>query len=393
MNLNSVISKKHCLALAVAAFMAVPLAQAADVNISGFLSVGGGMVDKEIVLDDGTLLSYDGYSEKDFTFNHNILGLQVSGQVNEKITATAQIIARTENDYETSAEWAYLTWQATDTSKVRAGRLRTPLYMYSDYLDVGYSYPWISAPEEVYYLAFNNVDGIDYYVNIPVGSFDASFQAYFGGFDGDFELDGAPSSVSARNQVGVAATIGRDWWTVRAAYHQNEISLDVGTPEFQTMKGALLGSPALEPYATNILVDEDKATFAEVGINIDTGRFVMAAEYIEFEVENSFLAKNIRNYVMGGVRFGDFLFHATFSQTDDEIASDADDGLPLPEGHPLLTGIRKAIADRDNQRDVMTYGIRWDVISGTALKLQFDDVNDELQGDQKVVSVAVQAVF
>jgi hypothetical protein len=41
----------------------------------------------------------------------------------------------------------------------------------------------------------------------------------------------------------------------------------------------------------------------------------------------------------------------------------------------------------------MTYGMRWDVISGTALKLQLDDIDDELQGDQKVISVAVQAVF
>lgn len=385
MNISNAIRKKHCLALAVAAFMAVPLAQAADVNISGFLSVGGGIV------DDETAPSYDGYDDEDFTFNRNILGLQVSGQVNEKITATAQIIARTESDYETTAEWAYLTWQATDSSKVRAGRLRTPLYMYSDYLDVGYSYPWISAPEEVYYLAFNNVDGIDYYVNIPVGSFDASFQTYFGGFDGEFELDGTPSTVSARNQVGVAATLGRDWWTLRAAYHQNEITLDVGSVAFQTLKAGLLTTP----FATDVLVDEDKATFAELGLNIDTGLFVLAAEHIEFDVQDSFLAKNIRDYVMGGVRLGDFLIHVTASKTDDEVAVEADDRLAaaLPSGHPLLAGTQAAIADRDNQRDVLSYGLRWDVTSGTALKLQFDDVDDELQGDQKVFSVAVQAVF
>lgn len=385
MNLNNAIRKKHCLALAVAAFMAVPLAQASDVNISGFLSVGGGIV------DDETAPPYDGYDDEDFTFNRNILGLQFSGQVNEKITATAQIIARTESDYETTAEWAYLTWQATDNSKVRAGRLRTPLYMYSDYLDVGYSYPWISAPEEVYYLAFNNVDGIDYYVNIPVGSFDASFQTYFGGFDGEFELDGTPSTVSARNQIGVAATLGRDWWTLRAAYHQNEITLDVGSVAFQQLKGGLLTTP----FASDILVDEDKATFAELGLNIDTGLFVLAAEHIEFDVQDSFLAKNIRDYVMGGVRLGDFLIHVTASKTDDEVASEADDRLAaaLPAEHPLVVGAGTAIADRDNRRDVLSYGVRWDVTSGTALKLQFDDIDDELQADQKVLSVAVQAVF
>ncbi|MGV8835570.1 MAG: DNA topoisomerase IV, partial [Cellvibrio sp.] len=133
MSLINKIHKKHGMALAMASVMLAPLAQAADVGISGFLSVGGGMV------DDETSVSYDGYSEEDLTFDRNLLGLQVTGKVSERITATAQLLARSENDYQVDAEWAYLTWQASDNGKVRAGRLRTPLYMYSDFLDVGYS--------------------------------------------------------------------------------------------------------------------------------------------------------------------------------------------------------------------------------------------------------------
>lgn len=388
MNLNNAIGKRYCLAMAVAAFLGAPLTQAADVNISGFLSVGGGMV------DDETVVGYGGYDEEDLTFEKNILGLQVSGQVNEKISATAQLISRTDkNDYETRAEWAYLTWQATDNAKVRMGRLRTPLYMYSDYLDVGYSYAWITAPQEIYYLPFNNVDGIDYFVNIPLGSFDSSFQAYFGGFEGDFELDGTPSSAEARNQMGVAATLSRDWWTLRAAYHQNKLTVNINDTQFNQLIGGFSANAPLAPFVTNIIVDEDKASFGEIGLSIDTGRFVFVAEHIEFEVQDSFLAKNIRSYAMGGVRVGDFLIHVTGSKTEDEIANDADNGIPLPADHVLMQGLRAAIEGRDNQRDVLTYGLRWDVTSGTALKLQLDDVDDELQGEQKVLSVAVQAVF
>lgn len=378
--------KKHGIALAVASLMFVPLAQAADVGISGFLSVGGGMV------DDETSIPYDGYSEEDFTFDRNLLGLQITGQVNEKISATAQLIARSENDYEVTAEWAYLTWQATDNGKVRAGRLRTPLYMYSDSLDVGYSYPWISAPNEVYYLPFNNVDGVDYYVTAALGSFDTSFQAYFGSFESDFSFeDGTEGYATLRNQMGVAATLGKDWWNLRAAYHQVDLTIDINNPQL----AGLIGLVAASPFASivpSIAVEDDKATFAQVGINIDTGRFVAAAEHIEFDVKDSLLAKNVRDYVMVGVRLGDFLVHVTGSKADDEIA-DLSTGIPVSaQTQPLIDGLNATAQARDIDREVLSLGTRWDVASGTALKLQLDDV-DDAAGEQKVLSVALQAVF
>jgi hypothetical protein len=170
---------------------------------------------------------YGGYDEEDLTLNKNLLGLQITGQVADKLTATAQFIARSGSDYEVNSEWAYLTWQASDNSKVRVGRLRTPFYMYSDFLDVGYSYAWITPPQEVYYLPFNNVDGIDYYTTAVIAGFDTSFQAYFGSFDDELSLGGSTSAAKTRNQMGIAATLGKNWWTLRAAYHQADLSVDV----------------------------------------------------------------------------------------------------------------------------------------------------------------------
>lgn len=381
------VHKKHGIALAIASVMLAPLTQAADVGISGFLSVGGGMV------DDENSVSYDGYSEEDLTFDRNLLGLQVTGQVNEKITATAQLIARSEKDYEVTAEWAYLTWQASDNGKVRAGRLRTPLYTYSDSLDVGYSYPWISAPNEVYYLPFNNVDGLDYYLTAALGSFDTTFQAYYGSFESDFSFeDGTQGNASLRNQMGVAATFGKDWWNFRAAFHQADLSVDINSPELNGFVSQLAANPAFAYLVPRITVDDDSGTFAQVGLNIDTGLFVAAAEHVEFEVKETLLAKNVRDYVMVGVRLGDFLFQVTGSKAEDEIA-DLAAGIPASEQTaPLIGNLQGIAAARDVDREVISFGTRWDVSSGTALKLQVDDV-DDVKGEQKVLSVALQAVF
>ncbi|MDR7090493.1 MULTISPECIES: DNA topoisomerase IV [Cellvibrio] len=387
MSLINKIHKKHGIALAMASVMFAPLAQASDVGISGFLSVGGGMV------DDETSVSYDGYSEEDLTFDRNLLGLQVTGKVSERITATAQLLARSENDYQVDAEWAYLTWQASDNGKVRAGRLRTPLYMYSDFLDVGYSYPWISAPNEVYYLPFNSVDGIDYYLTAALGSFDTSFQAYFGSFDSDFSFeDGTQGNASLRNQMGVAVTFGKDWWNFRAAYHQSDLTVDVFSPTLDGFVAQLEADTNFAYLAPRITIDDDQGTFAQIGLNIDTGMFVAAAEHVEFEVKETMLAKNVRDYVMVGLRFGDFLFHVTGSKADDEIAA-LSAGIPASAQTAQLIGTLDAIAAARNvERDVISLGTRWDVASGTALKLQLDDV-DDVRGEQKVLSVALQAVF
>ncbi|HSC67467.1 MAG TPA: DNA topoisomerase IV [Cellvibrio sp.] len=398
MKSNNPHRKTRKLALAIALVMAAPLTLAGDLDFSGFLSVGGGM------LDDENSPPYGDYDEEDLTLDNNILGLQVTGAVNEKITATAQLIARSENDYEVDAEWAYLSWQASDAIKVRGGRLRTPFYMYSDYLDVGYAYAWITPPSEVYYLPFNNVDGVDIYVTKTLGIFDTSLQAYFGSFDDELELGGVPSEAKTRNQMGLAGTLGKDWWTLRAAYHQADLTVDVtGIPIGPNLTIGDFAS-ALEAlgYADNanrLLVEEDDAVFTEFGLNIDTGRFVAAAEYVEFDPGDAVLSKNIRQYVMGGVRAGSWLFHVTGSQAKDE-ATHPEAGIPPNQAVPIfgstnvLIGTLEAIAQSQVvERDVVSLGVRWDVASSAALKFQYDDVDNKNAGDQKVYSVALQTVF
>lgn len=394
MQTHSSIFVRKAMAAAILAVVAMPAAQAADLNFSGFLSVGGGMV------DDDQAPAYAGYDEEDLTFDDNLLGIQISGKVSDKLTATVQLTARSENNYEVEAEWAYLSWQATENSKLRVGRLRTPFYMYSDFLDVGYAYPWISPPREVYYLPFNNVNGVDYYTTASLGSFDASFQAYFGGFDDELDMDanGVMESAKTRNQVGVAATLGKGWWTLRAAYHQADLSVDVSgvtMPVFGTLGGfaTVLAQNGFAQNANNLLVEDDRSTFAEIGLNIDAGRVVAAVEYVEFSPDDSLLSKNKRGFVMGGVRFGEWLVHLTAAQAKDE-ASKPEAGIPLSQQTaPLIGALQAVAANQVQERDVLTLGARWDVTSGTALKFQVDDVDNKNTADQTVYSVALQTVF
>jgi hypothetical protein len=145
-------------------------------------------------------------------------------------------------------------------------------------------------------------------------------------------------------------------------------------------------------------VEDDSADFSELGLTIDSGKFLAAAEHVEFHPGKSLLSKNIREYVMLGIRQGDWLFHITAQKSKDEAAT-PEAGIPVGVALPVvgstnfLIGTLKAVAaSQVVDRDVLSLGTRWDFTSGSALKFQVDDVDDS-KGKQKVFSVALQTVF
>ena len=125
----------------------------ADVQINGFANLIAGMTldDDESVYDYNSDVSFDPAS---------VFGLQVRGEISDKLSATAQVVGRGRDDYNADFEWAYMTYSLSNTTSISAGRIRLPLFKYSASLDVGYSYHWLTPPDAVYGIDFNNIDGV-----------------------------------------------------------------------------------------------------------------------------------------------------------------------------------------------------------------------------------------
>lgn len=71
------------------------------------------------------------------------------------LSLTGQVVVegysyQDQDDYEPDIDLLFLALQLTPEVRLRAGRLRTPFFMISEYAPVGYAYPWISPPLEVY---------------------------------------------------------------------------------------------------------------------------------------------------------------------------------------------------------------------------------------------------
>lgn len=193
--------------LSVASLLAMPAV--ADIKINGFANLIGGMT----LDDDEVLYGYD----SDFNFDPaSVFGLQVRGDVSEKLSATAQLVGRGSDDYDASFEWAYMTYALSNNSSISAGRIRMPLFKYSASLDVGYSYHWITPPDSVYGVPFDNMDGVRYDYTNYYGDWEYSVQV-FGG-----RAESGP--IEAEKLVGLTFEATLDWFNIRSIYSHTEYS-------------------------------------------------------------------------------------------------------------------------------------------------------------------------
>lgn len=162
--MNLSVARIICLALGVMLLPATSAASDQDIRWNGFLNVVAGTLRDAPDDRDGPTRHrvYRNYTDQVSFDEETSAGLQAVKPLDEDMTVTAQLLARgnTEN-YATEMRWLYLSWHPTNNDLLRIGRLGTPLYYFSDFLDVGYSHPWVTPPLEVY--TFNTtLTGINY---------------------------------------------------------------------------------------------------------------------------------------------------------------------------------------------------------------------------------------
>ncbi|MBF0675141.1 porin [Pseudomonas sp.] len=227
-------------------------------------------------------------------------GTQLSYGLTDSLNATAQLTAKAEQDsWEANLEWAYLAWQANDQLLLRAGRLRTPAYMYSETLDVGFSYPWLRLPDEVYgQIQLSNYEGVDVVYSLPLSFATLSVQAVAGqAKDRDYYLFDEFYDTDWDNLLGASLSLAsNNYGTLRVAYNQATLTIDQ----------PLLG------------IADSKGSFLSVGYQYDDGSWISANEWTQRTIDGPLSPDQNAFYLMGGRRFGDFLPHLTYAQLDEE---------------------------------------------------------------------------
>ena len=143
--------------------LTAPAVSLAEVELSGYLTFATTYASTD---NTGDITYYNALANTDhwdFDTRMNHVGVQIYSALTDKVSVTLALTAQGgQSGYEVTPEWAYGTYQFNQDWGLRMGRFKGPFYMVSDYRDVGYAYPWVRPPEEVYSTnPIKSVNGLD----------------------------------------------------------------------------------------------------------------------------------------------------------------------------------------------------------------------------------------
>ena len=362
----------------------------ADVTINGFATFALGIAD-----NDGLYL---GYGEDLDAQPDSVVGVQMNYAVNDKMDATVQFLARGSESWAPKAEWAYLSYHTDSGSTIRAGKLRLPFYMYSDFLDVSYAQPFLRPPSSIYTLVplFDSYTGVDALIPIVFSNSTLTIQPFYGGVDD--EKNGTEFKLS--NILGANASW--EWQNL-------QLRVIHATGDFTDSNVAELKG--------------NSASFSGLGGKYDAENWFVTAEYATTTVDG-IINDTKAGYLAFGYRLGAWTPYLSVGMSE---TSDNDEREPLiAQLSGAIAGLNAGVITPDDvgmtiaqaqgslnrlsqfnyERKEYSIGTRWDFMPNVALKMdvtRYDDFNGSggfdsdyyqtAQSDVTIASIAVDAVF
>jgi hypothetical protein len=368
-----------------------------------------------------------GYSQSWSPGVDSKVGLQVGAQFTGQLSAIVQIVSQHlyDNTWRPQLEWANLNYQLTPDLSIRAGRSVAAPFLLSDTHLVGYTYPWVRPPPELYgELPVSNQDGLAVSYHLHSGVVLQTLSVSYGqtklGIKDGGEVE-ARKFLQASDAVEVGAL------TFRIGYTSLRATTDIPTldPLFAgfTQFGAeassygypMAGAQASTLGAAYSLRESSPYSFsmATVGVSYDPGDWLLMSELAR-TASDGLLESSTAWYLMGGHRFGKFTPFVTVGRV--ESGSNVDPGinaagLPLQlaaAAATLNSGLSAALGEFAPSQSSATVGVRWDAFKDIDVKVQYDRVRldensigrlgNEQPGfragpDVNAISVAIDFVF
>lgn len=334
-----------------------------DLDFSGFARVIAGQLDTKHA-------EFKGYDDSWELRPDSLLGVQATYSFVDSLSITSQAILRADRDDESELEWLYLTYEPIESIQIKAGKLRTPFFTLSDVTDVGYAYPWINPPQQVYnaYL-FDTFEGIDFVYGYTGKSFDASIEIYAGQYDGDIEFGDQSTDFSVRGMKGIIGKLRFSNLELRVARYGARVEFDDGPITTLSDTLRLFG---FSRSADSLRTDGD-VTANQVGLVYDNLRYFTRAEWIDIQTDLE-VAPTVESYYLTlGFYLSPMTFHMTYANSRNSIGTQEQE---IPTGiSPILDQLAFGYGavfnsiSRDNLKS-LTLGARWDFRKNMALKIE-----------------------
>ncbi|MGI9213221.1 MAG: hypothetical protein ACR2HF_12195 [Methylococcaceae bacterium] len=293
---------------------------------------------------------------------------QLDWQASPRLSLTAQMLVKQfpDRSWDPDLQWAFAKYKATPDLDLRLGRIRPPIYMLSDSLDLNYANPWVRPPVEFYSLTpIRRMEGGDLLWRPRTGSVTWLIQPYIG--RSQTEVRGGEIGLDQILGINAAASLGD--WTLRAGYIHTRLSI---TSRFMDLAfGAYhplcsLGDVTACAPMKKLDHTDREASFGSIGASWDNGDYFVSGEWGRRDTDTS-IANLMSWYLTSGARLGRWTPFFTYSEMQSDSPLDYASGSPTT--NYITTGLL-----RGNPTDQRTFtmGVRLDLIENLAIKAQWD---------------------
>lgn len=320
---------------------------------------------------------YDvGQYNNDLTFKaESILAVQGTYKFNSQLSVTAQLVAKGVDDFKPEFDWYYVTYQANEDWTFMAGRRNIPMYYFSEFAEVGYAYPWMRPPSNLYWWQVTQFDGAHAMYNFEIGDYSNTITAFYGN---EYSDDNVEMLYYDKLYGGTARTVN-EYWTDIAGFNWNMSGdfFDLRFVYFQNDRDreTIQQDGSISPYTPF------SQQFIGLGgqVNISDFTILFDMNYVEYD---DAVGTEFPTYLISVVyNIGEFQPYISYSKADHERSKVPTEDL---EEHYMLS-----------------YGLRYDFYSNVAFKAQYDTFVDQghepsgwaYHGDSRTISMGIDFIF
>ncbi|WP_374403942.1 hypothetical protein [Niveibacterium sp.] len=369
------------LAIAVALAL-VPAAHAAEgrfdwLAVSGFGTIGASMTD-----DDNIAFRYpfqkNAKANQWATDIDSRVGAQFDINRGGTFSGVLQVMGqqREDGDFSFEVEWANAMWTINENWRVRAGRMVTPVFMQSDYQNVGYALiPVRYSPEMSGNYPLSRHDGAEVIFGSELGPGRIQLQAY----GGTTRYATSTLEYKADAVYGAAATYTWNDWTFRASatgvklkvVGSGATSLTTASNIMAAVPSAVCPACAEESKKFADIVEGADGTFFGLGTMYDDGTWYALGE-VGIRKASAAIPDTMGYQLLGAYRWRTLTPFVSVSGYKTDSNNQA--VLPTSLG-ALAAGVNGLYESFATDRTTFSVGTRWDFYRNVALKLQADFVD------------------
>lgn len=365
------------------ALLLPPMAHATDDwTLSGFASLGAGRISRDKI-------SYMDYTSEKWSFrSDSVLGLHVTGDLADRLSLTAQAVSRgfswdDTKSFEPELDWLFLRYQLSSEWRLRAGRMRTPHYLFSDSIEVGYSYAWVRPPVDVYapiLSPFSNFDGLDLTYITDWNDMAIDIQLLGGYMKRSREV----IEIKVEPTLGGNISLQQGDFLLRYGLMYNRTDIQVSSYSEATAIYQQAGSidPVFNRIAHTLSADNNWYRYQTLGLRWEHQALTLLGEVFDIRNTDDGYTNNADGwYLSAQYRIGRFTPYLVAGAFRDDFNQKTLDFIVtsynvIPAGfNAELDDLRdlsvQAISGLTYKQNSWTAGLRYDLLSNLALKAEY----------------------